>query len=258
MSGRSWRGRDARYICRALGMTEGLQICLDAGARESFDGSGQVWNDLSGNGFDFYRGTGSGAQSADPTFAGAAGRLSAGEYFSFDGGDVFQLGQSNPPAIDDLHRNGTTGLILAWLWLDTTSGFATLAGNRGSNSNTGWSAQTNNGTLQYAIRNSGTLISRLSELSIEAGRWNCIGFQPLDPLGVDFFVNGIFDRRAGDLAGLATGGGSVVMEIGSSGGQNALLPSGSRLGMFLLWGGIAVPREQVMAFYQATRGRFAA
>lgn len=72
----------------SLGLTSSLQLCLDAGDANSYT-SGQIWSDVSGNSNHFYRGSGSGSESNDPTFNGVAGRQSSAEYFSSDGGDAF-------------------------------------------------------------------------------------------------------------------------------------------------------------------------
>ncbi len=78
-------------ILNTLGLTTELKLCLDAGDIASYPGGAeQTWTDRSGNGFNFFRGSSSGAQSSDPTFNGTAGACSENEYWSFDGGDFFQ------------------------------------------------------------------------------------------------------------------------------------------------------------------------
>lgn len=75
----------------SLGLTTSLQLVLDAGDLASYDGTSQTWVDVNA-GNNFIRGSTTGGQTSDPTFNGTAGRQSASEYFSFDGGDYFQEG----------------------------------------------------------------------------------------------------------------------------------------------------------------------
>jgi hypothetical protein len=65
---------------------QGLQLYLDAGDPRSYPGSGQVWTDLSPNGYTVWLGTTSGVDTTDPTFN--AGPPAA---FDHDGGDYFQF-----------------------------------------------------------------------------------------------------------------------------------------------------------------------
>lgn len=68
-----------------------LQWHMDAGDSASYSGSGQIWYDLTSNDFDLYLGRNDSVSSDDPTFNGSAGGKSGSEYFSFDGGDVFEM-----------------------------------------------------------------------------------------------------------------------------------------------------------------------
>jgi hypothetical protein len=65
-------------------VTSGLQLYLDVGNSASYSGSGQNFNDLSGNGRNFYLGAGSGSEGSDPTY-----NAGPPAYFSVDGGDYF-------------------------------------------------------------------------------------------------------------------------------------------------------------------------
>lgn len=70
-------------IIRSLGLTNGLQICLDAGDIESYSGDTNLWKDTSGNDNHFY--LGSGANSSDifkANFHGTPGRKSELEFFT--------------------------------------------------------------------------------------------------------------------------------------------------------------------------------
>lgn len=99
-------------MIQAIGATASLDFCLDAADINSYDGSGQTWTDLTGNGNSFYRGSNNTAQASDPTFNGVAGALSEDEYFSFDGGDWF---------------TETTGHTFAEAWHKDNAAFTIVA-----------------------------------------------------------------------------------------------------------------------------------
>lgn len=86
---------------------------FDATIEDSYPGSGQVWANYERNpsdgsaqsAYDMNLGSASSPQTNDPTFNGSAG--SADAYWSFDGGDLFQLAGSNTTFLNSLHK--TTG-----------------------------------------------------------------------------------------------------------------------------------------------------
>lgn len=99
-----------------LGLTTNLQICLDAGASDSYT-SGETWTDLSGNGNHFYRGADGTADGANPTFNGAVGAQSANEYWSFDGGDYFTLVPSVSTWMTNTYQNNSICSLCAWVYI---------------------------------------------------------------------------------------------------------------------------------------------
>jgi len=112
------RGTSLINTLKNLGLTTNLRVCLDAGDLNSYDGTSQTWKDLSGGGYDFFRGTSSSSDSSDPTFNGTAGRLSSGEYLSYDGGDYFTLAQTNPAWVNTFHKAGAKFTICQWNYLN--------------------------------------------------------------------------------------------------------------------------------------------
>jgi hypothetical protein len=86
---------------------------LDATLTSSYGGSGQTWANLiaspdDGSGqtaYDFFLGATNSATTDDPTFTGLANDV--GAYFSFDGGDLFQIAAGNTTKLANLHK--TTG-----------------------------------------------------------------------------------------------------------------------------------------------------
>jgi len=62
-----------------IGATGSLQLCYDAGDISSWPGSGQYWEDVSGNNVDAINGTSAGDANLDYTFNGVVGGQSSGE-----------------------------------------------------------------------------------------------------------------------------------------------------------------------------------
>lgn len=106
-------------------VTSNLVFALDAADSASYSGSGQTWANLhaspaDGSGqtaYDFYRGTGSGSESADASFVGTAGADPA--YFSFDGDDLLSLAGSMTTFLQQMHHSGKQWTIE--LWVDVPS-----------------------------------------------------------------------------------------------------------------------------------------
>lgn len=73
----------------AEGLSVSLLSVLDAADTRSTDGTSQTWTDIVGTA-NWQRGTGAGADAADPTFTGTAGTADEGTYWALDGGDLFQ------------------------------------------------------------------------------------------------------------------------------------------------------------------------
>lgn len=87
------------------------QFDFEATSASSYDGSAGAWTSLiNAGGYALYRGTSSGADTADPTFNGSADDEAA--YWSFDSGDRFSL-PANTSFLDSLHK--TTGGTPFWL-----------------------------------------------------------------------------------------------------------------------------------------------
>src|SRR5258708_4652988 len=108
--------------------------CTSPAHVASYDGVSQTWNDRSGGGYNFYRGTTSGGDASDPTFNGAPGDPN-GAYFSFDGGDLFTYSTTNAAWMDALHKSGAAFSVFA-LYFVPSSGLATVLGTNNGGSAT--------------------------------------------------------------------------------------------------------------------------
>jgi hypothetical protein len=103
-------------VIHGLGLNANLKLCLDAGDRGSVaSGSQTKWLDVSGNGYDFNRGTTTSSESSDPTFNGTVGAQSSSEFYSFDGGDFFTYDTTLETWMQNIHKNNAATTICAWV-----------------------------------------------------------------------------------------------------------------------------------------------
>lgn len=124
-------------IIQELGLTTNLLLCLDAADSASYSGSGQVWLDRSGNGYDFNRGTTSGAEASDPTFNGVAGGLSHNEYWSYDGADLHSYDTTVEAWMNALHQDNAEFTCLILTFIPTGASSNWILGTQGNAPNDG-------------------------------------------------------------------------------------------------------------------------
>jgi hypothetical protein len=112
-------------------VTDGLKLCLDAGARSSYPGSGTTWYDITGNGYNASLNNGPAWNSAG--------------YFTFDGGDD-TLTYPNPLA--GMGRLGQTWTVAGWVNL-TYNGSALMVASGSLNYGCYLEAWTTNKMILY-------------------------------------------------------------------------------------------------------------
>jgi hypothetical protein len=244
------------YLLKRMGMTTGLKICLDAGDKASYPGSGTQWLDTSGNGhhFDF------GATTAAPTFVGTAGRLSSGEYLSFDGGDHLTIAGGNPSWVQNLHKDNAIYSILLLMQGVAPSAIQRICGtDGGNNANIGFSClfnATNNMGLQMRFAG-GAGMNQVSTLTVD-GTAAFYGFSLNESVG----ASGIQYRKDGstntDTSTYSTPSGSnatYALQIGAGGNNANPFANGTRLFGFAMWEGVALTQAQMATINAATRAR---
>lgn len=255
---------DMLTVIRKLGLSTGLKLCLDAGDGASY-ASGQSWLDLSGNGYDFFRGADGSATATDPTFNGTAGRRSSGEYWSFDGGDYFTYDSANETWMQNIHKDNAKFTLATWLYVDSTTGAErSLAGLNGWNGGTGGTGigwQLNNSTngIHVFCMNAGAFpLNSVSSLVPTANAWSFCAISLDEAVGSNggrHFLNGTSSLFTSTYTSPSAGNASNTMTIGANGGNN-IIDSGSRMASFMAWEGVALDGPQLQAIFQATRGKF--
>lgn len=245
-------------VIGAYGLTTNLKLCLDAGDASSYT-SGQSWLDRSGNGYDFYRGSGSGSDSADPTFNGTPDGLSANEYWSYDGGDYHTYDSANEAWMTNIHKNNALFTLLLWVNLASVSGYQSFAGTRGTLiGHTGFAFSTNGNKAYFTVENGGSVVALWNSTgTLSAGAWEFVAISYDEAAGAgSFAINGATEAISGAYSSPASGAASNTMCIASTGGGNEPIPSGNKIAMVAAWEGVALTAAQLTAIYQATRGRF--
>lgn len=240
-----------------LGLTSGLELCLDAGDLNSY-ASGQTWEDVSGNGYDFLRGTTSSSQSNDPTFNGTPGDQSSSEYWSFDGGDYFTLGQANPTWVNNVHKNNATVTFASWIYLGSTGDgtfCGTYSGGVGTPSFTWYPSSANK--LGFSAGNGTDLVIDVRTVAtIGSSAWAFVAVS-IDEAGNSAIlqINATQENFAGAYASPSSSNAGATIKIGADGDTTFPLDSGSRMGGFMAWS-TALSAVQLTAVYDATRGKF--
>lgn len=257
-----------------VGLTSGLQLCLDAGDVNSYNGSSQTWSDVSGNSNHFYRGSGSGSDAADPTFNGAAGAQSSSEYFSSDGGDAFWQA-SSLTFMQAWHKNNAQFAVAGWVYMpagETTKNYFVLRNVRditdtgvligftplgGSVSGEGFLLVDNGSTEQYFFTEDSNKITE--------GGWMFFAASFSEGSGSSFFMyNGVADvvpdtfvspSASNAPNGVSIWGTPDAAGTGLESDAVSKVPSGSRINSLAAWSGF-LTQSQVSSLYNSTKGRF--
>lgn len=254
------RGTSLINTINNLGLSSGLKLCLDAGDLNSYDGSSQTWKDLSGNGADFNRGTGSGSDAADPTFAGVAGRQSLAERFSYDGADFFTLASANPSWVDACHKANATFTVAAWQYMNAQDAVTDNGGRLGTlqtNTQIGFQLGTSAASLRKmgigVANGSGTVYTKVTSASIVNNAWNFIAISVDMTTGtVIFNINGTGETYTGQAyTSPSSSPATNVLEIGAVAGV-AANKSGCLERAISMWS-VARSDANLQALYAATK-----
>lgn len=257
-----WHKRDLNEIITSLGLTSGRKLVLDAGDSSSYSGSGQSWLDLSGNGYDFFRGATSAATTDDPTFNGSAGTLSAAEYWSFDGGDKFRYDTTNETWMQNLHKNNALFSLVCWFYLPDLTAMQGLFGtcSNSSLSNTGaqWIIDTSGNLYVQVLNGSGSSAAVIvGSTGVTASAWKFAAISVDEAANTAVGVlNGTVATTVSAYTSPSASNATYTAEIGATGNAIALMRNGGRIAQFAAWEGVALTQAQLLNIFTATRGRF--
>lgn len=246
-------------ILATLGLTTGNKLCLDAGDINSY-ASGQTWKDTSGNGSDFYRGSGSGSDSADPTFQGTPGNLSANEYFSVDGSDEFTFIGANPSWVNNMHKAAQTQTVLMWAYVASTGADseALIADASGGSPGFGFYIRTT-ANLAWVIENGTTNDVQDSGRAVSTGAWHLLGVAVTNTNGstTTWQIDGSSTTQTNSLAITPSASAAPAPPTIAAGisGYLGNLTNGSRIGAVMVWSSL-LTGTNMTAIYNATKSRY--
>lgn len=252
------RGTSLINEIKNLGLTTNLRVCLDAGDLNSYDGTSQTWKDLSGGGYDFYRGTSSSSESSDPTFNGTAGKLSSGEYFSYDGGDYFAIAGSIPAWVNALHHDNATVTIVEWVYANAISSsqiFGEISTVSATHGGVTFGNSTGLSLAFVAASDTANLLEVDSTVQANNNAWNLIGVSLTEAIGaLAFICNGVTEDHTGATYASPDTGNAGSFFIGHD-----YVPetehSGNRIAALAIWDR-ALSDAELLSIYKATKARF--
>lgn len=248
-------------IINSLGLQTNLKLCLDAGDAASYDPSVQTakWLDTSGNGCDFYRGSSTGGDAAEPTFNGTAGALTSNEYFSFDGNDYFSYDSANETWMDALHNDGAIWSAFAMVNLPSTS-IINIFTTGAAATYYGAGIGLNTNTLRLSVTTPTTAQnSNASAGAVTTSAWGPLGYGLSEnggSSGSSFIITGGSTGTWNASNSLVASNAPGPATIGASAAKTNLLPAGSKLACLAVWQGTALTTTNLSDIYNAIKGRF--
>jgi len=213
-------------------VTDGLVLCLDAGNRKSYPGSGTTWNDLSGA-------NNTGTLINGPTFSGGNGGS-----ISFDGvNDYVDYGDNS---LFNATLNGATSWTISYWVNPITNGRILDRGNLGDDPT---------GALELNVRsisrnNTSGGSSTLTPNIIGTG-WNHVTLTRSAALLISWYLNGIFSNSATLTEDY---GGSGIWKTGRRAAATDSVFEGN-ISQLLIYNKVLTAAE-ILQNYNATRSRF--
>jgi hypothetical protein len=239
---------------RLAGQTANLVLCLDARDKASYPGSGNKWLDLSGNGYDFFKGTD--GTTAAPTFNGTAGNMDC--YWSFNGSQYFTYDSANEAWMDAMHKNNA---LFSWvLLMRHGTGEQAHFGTNGTSTTGGTGFNLTNGAtevLACRARNAGAAAlatETVSSMVESANNFLAVSINEAAGGGGGVLRTNnnlaIFDAT---YSSPAAGAASETLQIGALGGGVLPYTSASRLIACAAWSGRALTSAEVLTLRQLCR-----
>ncbi len=252
----------------SLGLSTDLQLCLDAGDKNSYT-SGNKWRDVSGNGNDFFLGSDGATAGEKPTFNGSPGGLSAKEYWSFDGGDFFRYDSANETWMNAIHKNSAQYSIFiihtAAGEVVSSKGVAGTSGAGGSGklgfALTAISTAGNNMFFNTSAGAAGSdMNSNASDFRLpEDGTLQTLGLSVDEPAGAGGLLwvkDGVSDSTDNaTYSSPSASDASHTMEIAARGDGNSPADADYRLVAFAMWQGSVRTLQNFASLHAALGSR---
>lgn len=252
---------------RSAGLGANLGYVLDPGDANSYSGSGQQWNDLSGGGYFFYRGTNNTVQSTDPTFNGTPGTYS-NQYWSTDGTQLFTYHTTNETFMQNWAKAGANFGFYGFVYPTTNP--ASLANiictydNAGSVTGIGWDVISTGKPRFRAQNNAANGLTKLADNAWTLNTWHFIGVSINEASGAGggfLYKDGNYDQVGSAntfnaaYTSPTTGASESTNTLMSDGGQTFLFDSGWRMGPMAVTT-TAPTKAQMDAVFAQMRSRY--
>lgn len=243
-------------IISDLGLTTNLKLCLDAGDANSYDPAVQTdkWLDVSGNGYDLFRGSVTGSDAADPTFNGTAGGLSDNEYFSYDGGDWFTYDSTLETWMNNLHKNNAIFTIVTAFYKPSLGDAVRIVTTRTtSTTSPGIYLRINSDDTFTFLERSNQIFTSTAQTT--AG-WNILAMSFNEgSSSLSFMLNGAAESASVSYTSPSTTNSSLF-RIGTAVATTNPNPAGIRTAVTSMWEGTALTSQNLADLYDALKGRF--
>lgn len=241
-------------VIQELGLTSNLKLVLDAGDAASVASASQTkWLDLSGNGYDFFRGTDA-TGTSDPTFAGTIGGQSGSEYWD---DNFFTYDTSNESWMNNIHKNSALFTIMFWAWnpvdIVIVSDLQYITTNSGAGTGF-YLGATSTGQMKFLVKNAGVDVLSLTPTlgAISAGGWVFVA------LAVDEAAN-VYRAASGSVANTlttATGAATYSSPAAGNATNTMVINLRDRMRDVAMWEGVALTADQIRDYYLQTSQHF--
>lgn len=253
-------------IITGLGLTSGLKLCLDAGDAASYDPAVQTdkWLDTSGNGCDFFRGSGTGSDAADPTFNGTAGNLSANEFFSFDGGDFLRYDSTNEAWMNNLHKNNAVYTIFSVFYIPySTTSSQVFFGTRGRYQGVSARCVISTDITELGVWQNlgGANLNVTTPNTRNPSGFSTYGLSVDEPTGagvvnLDGTTTTFTATYTGTTSSTKPAGTCTIGARTEDASNDQILQNGAKIAMTAVWEGTALSSAQLESLRNAVRGRY--
>lgn len=251
-------------VIQSLGLSTNLKLCLDAGDISSVaSGSQTKWLDVSGNGYDFFRGADATSEASDPTFNGTPGGQSGSEFWSFDGADFFSYDASNETWMNALHKDNAVFSFAFWVYVKDPGGsLAALFGTTRLGVTSGVAAYysvTSPTRFTFIVKNGGSTAYTLApSIDLNKDAWNFIGVSIDETANTSAVnINGTAASGTATYSSPASGDAITTMAVGATRTTGELpQPAGSRMASAAIWQGTALSASNLAAIFTADRAKF--
>jgi hypothetical protein len=255
--------RSIQDIITSLGLPA-PKLLLEAGTLSSWPGSGQKWQDESGNGYDFFRGDDGTTGPRDPIFVGSIGGLSLSEYWTFPGpkgaapGQWFTYDNPNEPWMDNLHKDGAkfTIVTLVYPFGPATAG-SRFIGDSGGGIGIDFGIALTAvpvGVQRVRLWNGGPNAAQVFDSAdvVPLNQWSVQGISIDETAAAGVSINAgavrLFDST---YTAPSAANASFPMQIATSGGGGDVLSAGSRIAFMAIWEGVALTAAQLTSLNDA-------